>query len=74
MKKIEAVLVSLCFGFIAVSSGRLLVHIVSNDLRTLGDVIGLMPVIIFIGFLFYLGGGLCWEIVREAFSRQSDLK
>jgi len=74
MKKIEAVLVSLCFGFIAISCGRLLVHIVSNDLRTFGDFIGLTPVLIFIGFLFYLGGGLCWEIVRDAFSRQGDLK
>jgi len=74
MKKVNSILVTLCFGFVAVSCVRLLVHILATDIKSLTNLIAFMPCALFIGFLFYMGGGLCWEIVREAFSRQGDLK
>ena len=74
MKKFQAILVSTCFLFILISCVRLLIHILTNDIRTTMDFIGLTPVLLFIVFLFYLGGSLCLEIVRESFSGQRHLK
>lgn len=74
MKKLQAVLVSLCFAFVGISAGRLLFHIISEDLNKVGDFIGLIPILCFIGFLLYIGGSLCLKIVRESFSGQRHLK
>ena len=71
MKKVESILVSLCFGFIAVSCVRLLVHILATDIKEPTDIIAFMPVALFIGFLFYMGGTLCLDIVKDGFKRDN---
>ena len=71
MKKVNSILVTLCFGFVAVSCVRLLVHILATDIKSLTNFIAFMPCALFIAFLFYMGGTLCLDIVKDAFKRDN---
>lgn len=57
----------LCWLFVAVSSIRLLIHILTNDLETIGQALGLSPFVLFIFALLYLSGGLLWTETKQAF-------
>ena len=71
MKKVNSILVTLCFGFVAVSCVRLLVHILATDIKSLTNFIAFMPCALFIAFLFYMGGTLCLDIVKDAFKKDT---
>lgn len=67
MKKIQSIIMGLCWLFVAVSSVRLLIHIFTNDLETIGQALGLSPFVLFIFALLYLSGGLLWAETKQAF-------
>ena len=75
MKKIQSIIMGLCWLFVAVSSIRLIIHILTNDLETIGQALGLSPFVLFIFALLYLSGGLLWtETNKRLNDRLGDLK
>jgi len=67
MRKIETIIAGLCWLFVAISSIRLLIHILTNDLDGVLQWIGMSPFVLFITALLYMSGTILFQEGKQAF-------
>ena len=71
MKLLQKILLFACWLFITISALRVLNHIIINDVNTLKEMIGLIPILLFICVAITLSGSLVFRILKSK-NRLSD--